>query len=137
MIVEEPTVVEGESMKSMENNRLILVDQWWYSSSNGAEQLRVSNTWSVGLKPTVFHEVFQVNSAAATEGVRETTVGDGNAQVDEHRWYDYKDETMGGGGGGGGGRSVQDSYVVSRIHYLLEHSTDRQTPCLPSCKGIV
>jgi hypothetical protein len=30
---------------------------------------------------------------------------------------------------------VQESYVVSRIHYLLEHSTARQTPCLPSCKG--
>jgi hypothetical protein len=31
--------------------------------------------------------------------------------------------------------TMQESYVVSRIHYLLEHSTDRQTPCLPSCKG--
>jgi hypothetical protein len=31
--------------------------------------------------------------------------------------------------------SMQESYVVSRIHYLLEHSTARQTPCLPSCKG--
>ncbi len=35
------------------------------------------------------------------------------------------------------GTLVQESYVVSRIHYLLEHSTARQTPCLPSCKGIV
>ena len=32
-------------------------------------------------------------------------------------------------------RVLQESYVVSRIHYLLEHSTARQTPCLPSCKG--
>jgi hypothetical protein len=32
---------------------------------------------------------------------------------------------------------LQESYVVSRIHYLLEHSTARQTPCLPSCKGTV
>ncbi len=31
---------------------------------------------------------------------------------------------------------LQESYVVSRIYYLLEHSTARQTPCLPSCKGI-
>ena len=31
--------------------------------------------------------------------------------------------------------TMQESYVVSRIHYLLEHSTARQTPCLPSCKG--
>jgi hypothetical protein len=29
---------------------------------------------------------------------------------------------------------VQASYVVSRIHYLLQHSTVRQTPCLPICK---
>jgi hypothetical protein len=32
-------------------------------------------------------------------------------------------------------RGVQESYVVSRIHYLIEHSTVRQTPCLPTCKG--
>ncbi len=31
--------------------------------------------------------------------------------------------------------TIQESYVVSRIHYLLEHSTARQTPCLPSFKG--
>jgi hypothetical protein len=31
--------------------------------------------------------------------------------------------------------TMQGSYIVSRIHYLLEHSTARQTPCLPSCKG--
>jgi hypothetical protein len=31
--------------------------------------------------------------------------------------------------------SVQESYIVCRIHYLIEHSTARQTPCLPSCKG--
>jgi hypothetical protein len=30
---------------------------------------------------------------------------------------------------------LQESYVVSRIHYFLEHSTVRQTPCLPRCKG--
>jgi hypothetical protein len=30
---------------------------------------------------------------------------------------------------------VQETYVVSRTHYLLEHSTARQTPCLPRCKG--
>jgi hypothetical protein len=29
--------------------------------------------------------------------------------------------------------TMQESYIVSRIHYLLEHSTTRQTPCLPSC----
>ncbi len=34
-------------------------------------------------------------------------------------------------------RKVKESYIVSRIHYLLEHSTVRQTPCLPSCKGTV
>ena len=27
---------------------------------------------------------------------------------------------------------LQGSYVVSRIHYFLEHSTTRQTPCLPA-----
>ncbi len=27
---------------------------------------------------------------------------------------------------------VQESYIVSRIHYFLEHSTVRQTPCLPN-----
>ncbi len=34
-------------------------------------------------------------------------------------------------------QNLQESYIVSRIHYLLEHSTARQTPCLPSCKGTV
>ncbi len=33
--------------------------------------------------------------------------------------------------------SLEESYIVSRIHYLLEHSTARQTPCLPSYKGTV
>jgi hypothetical protein len=31
---------------------------------------------------------------------------------------------------------LQESYIISRIHWLLGHSTTRQTPCLPSCKGI-
>ncbi len=31
--------------------------------------------------------------------------------------------------------TMQESCVVFRIHYLLENSTARQTPCLPSCKG--
>ncbi len=30
---------------------------------------------------------------------------------------------------------VQDSYIVSRIIYLLGHRTPRQTPCLPSGMG--
>ena len=44
------------------------------------------------LKPTVFHEVFQVNSADAAEGVGEATVGNGNEQThhQEHRRYGYK-----------------------------------------------
>ncbi len=32
---------------------------------------------------------------------------------------------------------LQESYVVSRIHWLIGHSTARQTPCLPTCKGSV
>ncbi len=31
--------------------------------------------------------------------------------------------------------TMQESHIVSRIHYFLEHSTAHQTPCLPSCKG--
>ena len=38
-----PSVVEGESMQSVKKNRLSLVEQWWHSSSGGAEQLRVAN----------------------------------------------------------------------------------------------
>ncbi len=51
--------------------------------SGGAEQLRVANKWSAGLKPTVFHETLQVNSETVSEGVGEGTGGDGKAQVDE------------------------------------------------------
>jgi hypothetical protein len=63
---------------------------WW----NGTTACHgVANKWSAGLKPTVFYEVFQVNSA--DEGVGETTVGDGTTwQVEEHRRHDYKDETI-------------------------------------------
>ena len=56
-----PTVAEGESMQSVKKNRHTLVDQWCHSSSGDAEQLRVANKWSAGLKPTVFHEALQVN----------------------------------------------------------------------------
>ncbi len=31
---------------------------------------------------------------------------------------------------------LQESYIIFRIHRLLGHSPARQTPCLPSCKGI-
>jgi hypothetical protein len=88
-----PTVSKGENMKSVKKNRHTLVDQWWHSSSGGAEQFRVANEWSAGLKPTVFHEALQVNSETEAEGVGEGTGGDGKAQADEdeHRRYDYKD----------------------------------------------
>jgi hypothetical protein len=68
-----PTVVEGESMQSVKKDRCTLVEQWWHSSSGDAEQQRVANKWSAGLKPTVFHEALQVNSEDAVEGVGEGT----------------------------------------------------------------
>jgi hypothetical protein len=67
------TVVEGENMQSVKKNRRTLVEQWWNSSSGDMEQQRVVNKWSGGLKPTVFHEAFQVNSEDAVEGVGEGT----------------------------------------------------------------
>ena len=89
-------MVEGESMQSVKKNRHTLVDQWWHSSSGGAEQLRVANKWSAGLKPTVFHEAFQVNSEAAGEDVGKGTGGDAKVQEDEdeHRRYGYKDPVI-------------------------------------------
>ena len=56
----------------------------------------VANKCSAGLKPTVFHETFQVNSETAGEGVGGGTGGDPKAQVDEdeHRWYVYKDPVI-------------------------------------------
>ena len=66
-----PTVSEDESMQSVKKNRHTLVEQWWYSSSGDAEQLRVTNKWSAGLKPTVFHETLQVNSETVSEDVGE------------------------------------------------------------------
>ena len=64
---------ECESMQSVKKNRRTLVEQWWHSSSGVAEQQRVANKWSAGLKPTVFHEALQVNSEDAVEGVGEGT----------------------------------------------------------------
>ncbi len=91
-----PTVAEGDSMQSVKKKRRTLVEQWWHSSSGDAEQLRVANKWSAGLKPTVFHEAVQVNSEAAAEGVGEGTGGEGKAQADEdeHRRYGYKDPAI-------------------------------------------
>jgi len=61
-----------------------------------AQQLRVSNEWSAGLKPTVFQKALQVNSEAATEDVGEGTGGNGKVQVDEdeYRRYGYKDPVI-------------------------------------------
>ncbi len=82
-------------MQSVKNNRHTLVEKWWHSSS-GAQQLRVANEWSGGLKPTVFHKALQVNSETASEGVGEGTGRDGEAQSDEveHRRYGYKDPVI-------------------------------------------
>ncbi len=60
-------------MQSVKKDRCTLVEQWWHSSSGDAEQQRVANKWSAGLKPTVFHEALQVNSEDAVEGVGEGT----------------------------------------------------------------
>jgi hypothetical protein len=79
-----PTMTEGESMKSVKKNWHTLVEQWWNSSSGDAEQQRVANKWSAGLKPTVFHEALQVNSEVAVEGVGEITDGEGKVQTDCH-----------------------------------------------------
>jgi hypothetical protein len=91
-----PTMPECESMQSVKKNRRTLVEQWWHSSSGVAEQQRVANKWSAGLKPTVFHESLQVNSEATVEGVGEGTGGEGKAQADEdeHRRYGYKDPVI-------------------------------------------
>jgi hypothetical protein len=64
-----PTVVEGERMQSMKKNRNKLVEKWWHCSSGRAQDLRVTNEWSAGLKPTVFHEALHVNSESEAEGV--------------------------------------------------------------------
>ena len=77
-----PTVTEGEMMQSVKNNRRVLVEQWWHCSA-GAQELRVANKWSAGLKPTVFHKTFQVNSEDEDEDVGEGTGRDGEAQADE------------------------------------------------------
>jgi hypothetical protein len=91
-----PTVVEGENMQSVKKNRRALVEQWWHCSSGDAEQLRVANKWSAGLKPTVFHEALQVNLESAAQDVGEGTGGDGKQQAeeDEHRRYGYKDPSI-------------------------------------------
>ena len=57
------------------------MEQWWYCSSGGTQQLRVTNEWSAGLNPTVLQKVLQVNSEIVTEG--EGTEGNDKAQTDE------------------------------------------------------
>ena len=79
-----PTVVEGENMQSVKKNRRALVEQWRHCSSGDAEQLRVANKWSAGLKPTVFHEALQVNLESAAQ------------ERDEHT--STEKEKRGGGG---------------------------------------
>ena len=76
-----PPVTEGESILSVKTNGHTLVEEWWHSSSG--VQLRVDNEWSTGLKPTVFHKTFQVNSEDEDEDVGEGTGRDGEAQADE------------------------------------------------------
>ena len=83
-------------MQSVKKNRRALVEQWWHCSSGDAEQLRVANKWSAGLKPTVFHEALQVNLESAAQDVGEGTGGDGKQQAeeDEHRRHGYKDPSI-------------------------------------------
>ena len=78
------------------NPTMVVVEQWWYSSSDGSEHLCVDNKWSSGLKPTVFHEGFQTNLKDTGEGVGGGTGGDGKGQEDEdeHRRCDYKDPVI-------------------------------------------
>jgi hypothetical protein len=68
-----PSVVEGESMQSVKNNRRTLVEHWWHCSSDRAQEMRVANEWSAGLKPTVFQKALEVNLESAAQGVGEGT----------------------------------------------------------------
>ena len=43
-----PSVVEGERMKSVKKNSPTLVEEWWYWSSGRAQDLNVANEWSTG-----------------------------------------------------------------------------------------
>ncbi len=43
-----PTVVEGESMQSVKNNRSALVEQWWYSGR--VQEIRILPVWYQELK---------------------------------------------------------------------------------------
>jgi hypothetical protein len=47
-----PSVVEGESMQSVKNNRRSLVEHWWHCSSGRAQEMRVANEWSAGISIT-------------------------------------------------------------------------------------
>jgi hypothetical protein len=89
-------VVEGESIQSVKNNRRSLVEHWWHCSSGRAQEIRVTNQWSAGLKPTVFQKALEVNLESAAQDVGEGTGGDGKQQAeeDEHRRYDYKDPSI-------------------------------------------
>ena len=60
-----PSVVEGERMHSVKNNRRTLVEHWWHCSYDRAQEIRVTNEWSAGLKPTVFQKVLEVNLESA------------------------------------------------------------------------
>ncbi len=42
------------------------------------QEIRVTNEWSAGLKPTVFQKELEVNLESAAQGVGEGTSGDGN-----------------------------------------------------------
>ena len=75
-----PTVTEGESMQSVKCNRHTLEEQWSHSSSGGADEVRVVNEWSSGLKPTVSQKAMQVNSEAAAEG--------GDGKDSEKIWHE-------------------------------------------------
>jgi len=90
-----PMAAEGEKMNSVQNRRRAQVEEWWHSSAGEAEELRVVNKWSAGVKPNILKQTLQVNSGAAAESVG----GEGGGvkaytEEDEEKHYDYKDEAI-------------------------------------------
>ena len=83
-------------MQSVKNNRRALVEHWWHCSSGRAQEMRVANEWSAGLKPTVFQKALEVNLESVSQVVGEGAGGDGKQQAeeDEYRRYGYKDPSI-------------------------------------------
>ena len=93
-------------------------EKWLHLSSGEAELLRVSNKWSAGVKPVVFHKAIKVNSeSVGAEGDKECP-----EEREQKKHYGYKDEfihVLQRDGGGPGKRKNGVVGLTRRTMWML------------------